>query len=374
MAVGSDGIDWAPYRNRGEAAFVLCQLINRLLDPDIGILWYCYGNDKGSAIVLRKARPNKFGFGHSVIFRWHPVHHGPLPPPDPPKETVSAVKFFTDFLTDSDNEHAISFGFDVLAIIATTAIAIPAGAAVGTAGAIVTAAALIGAFLCAMIDGAYLTLRHLLGGSVEEKSASSTAWDHDPLIGNLSILGVALTLPDFFMHSAATAKDIGKAVRELRARPGALKGEVLAQQARARRLGTAAAGFESRAEELTAQSERVSALSASRLADSAKMLGDRAKRIAAAAKDAHDRSVYLQDKLHAKIIHEMATGTGAFVAEKAGLVGTPTSVGYSIHDNMDKISWVQANLLPFLAGGFGGFGGLPGTFVFNVATSHTSQT
>jgi hypothetical protein len=337
-----------------------------MLGPHVGVVWSTWT----AAIVLRKPKLDSLGFGHSAVFKWHPVAHGPLPPPAPATSAaVPATNFLTKFLADKDKEHEISFGFDILAVVVATAIAIPAAGALGT----ISLVALTGAAICTLLDGAYLTLRYFLGGSVEEKSASATAWDNDPLIGNLSIIGLVLTLPDFFINGAATVKSIPKAVEALRGKPAALIAEAAAPGARGAKLSAAASSLESRAAELAAQSRRGNALSRSRLMEASSMLGARAEKIAQAAEEAYKKGEAMQASLHAKIIQEMLNETGKFIAEKGSVVvGSPAAIGYGIHDNWDKLSWAGRHMMLGMANSMYRYNMNPGSFITTVATSHQS--
>jgi hypothetical protein len=361
---GGSDIDWAPYHNRGEAACFLFRLVDRMLGPDVGVVWTAWD----AAIVLRKPILDNLGFGHSAIFRWHPAGHGALPPPAVPNNPVPATNFFADFLANKDNEHKISFGFDVLAIVVATAIAV---AATPVAAALAFLA-LIGAGVCALLDGAYLALRYFSGGSVESRSASATAWDNDPVIGNLSIVGLALTMPDFFINGAATVKNIPKALGELKGKPAKMAAEVAAEQAKAADLGAEAAQLSTVSEEAAAlarNSQRASALSKAQLAAASEVLGARAQKIAQAAGEAYARGEALQATLHTRIMHEMAAESAKFAAEKGSLlVGSNTAIGYFVYDN-----WVSQHMLPPHAAVSYQFNANPGSFIMTVATSHQSR-
>jgi hypothetical protein len=359
MAGGDGGvqIDWAPYLSRGEAACFLFRLVDRMLGPDVGVVWTAWD----AAIVLRKPRLDNLGYGQSAVFRWHPAGHGPLPAPAPPANAVPATNFFTNFFANKDNEHKIGFGFDVLAIVVATAITVAATPVATAIGLL----ALLGAGICALLDGEYLAMRYFSGGSVESRTAGAAAWDNDPLVGNLSVIGLVLTLPDFFINGPATVKSIPKALEELKGKPAVLAAEVAAQQNKAAKLGGAAANLADRSAELARQSQRASALSRSRLLEASDMLGARAEKIAKSAGEAYAQGEKLQAELHTKIMHEMAD----FAAEKGSTaVGSPTSIGYFAYDN-----WLSKYMLPPHPAVSYQFNRNPGTFIMTVATSHQSK-
>jgi hypothetical protein len=349
-------INWAPYSNEGEASFCLTQFINKVLSPDIGIIW-C---STDACALIRKATPDADGFSYTVVMDWHPVLPPPPPPPKPSlwqkvekifwdemeqegerevaygQANLAFGQAVVDFFGSKDGEHITGLAFDVLGVVCFIALFIPgvgeaelgfvaaikAGQMALTAGRVTAGLAVAGTMLAARVDGTYVLLRYRDG----EEAARN--WEESPEATKESIAAAILALPDFLVGGAMLARDLATL-------PGRI-GTAGQEAARARNQIAGADQYVKKIE--TKHGGAVPPGSR----DSKKIAANtaRAERLADLAKEANLRSQQLSNKLYVAML---ANAPSTFI-------GTPVGEAYFNHDDPhfwpDHLGWVGNLLTP----------------------------
>ena len=243
-----DTINWTPYANRGEAAFCMSRFADKAVSSELGLIW-C-GDD--ACTLLRDPRYDADGYGYALMLQWS----APLPPPPPEPKTfwqkverlfeesmeaqleanemetqanLAMWQSISSWFANKDNEHKVGLLFDVIGVVGFVCLFIPgigeaemgliaaarAGEVLLTVGRVTAAAAATGSALGAVVDGRYLGLRYLGGGSQAQREEAAKQWDDSKLATHMSIAAAILALPDFAVGGVMTLKDLSSLPRTI---------------------------------------------------------------------------------------------------------------------------------------------------------------
>ncbi len=350
-----DTINWTPYANQGEAAFCMGRFANKAVSTELGLIW-CGDN---ACTLLRDPKYDADGYGYVLMLQWSAAL--PPPPPEPKTFWQKVEKLFEDsmemqmeanememqgnlamwqsisgWFANKDNEHKVGLLFDVIGVVGFVCLFIPgigeaemgliaaarAGEVLLTVGRVTAAAAATGSALGAVVDGRYLGLRYLGGGSQAQREEAAKQWDDSRLASNMSIAAAILALPDFAVGGVMTLKDLSS-----------LPGAVDKAGADAAKLREAAAPKLAKADELRGRIQNEPAWMKPKLENKAANIAQRAAKLTKRAEEADRKAKVLTNKLLAAML----------INAPATFVGTPQAEAYFVHDNHD---WLGSLLMP----------------------------
>jgi hypothetical protein len=349
-----------PYATAGEATFCLGRFADAAGGPGLGLIW----SDGTACTLLRKPQYDADGFGYSLIVEWRGGRGAP-PLPQNPTMVQRVVKFFEDAITASgerklaelqsdmaigqevstwlgnkDHEHAVSFGFDILAIVCVAMLFIPVvgevemavGAVVEGGEALATAAKVTGviagggAMLGAYVDGRYLGTRYFVGADAAKE------WDESPQAATLSMAAAILALPDFAVGGVMLVQDVGRFSKA-----------ATAARESTEALRTAEAAKAAKAQSLLDRIPEEPAWKAKHLVRKSGEVSARAAKFGKKADEAAGRAMKLQYKIYTLML----------LNAPSTFIGTPTAEAYFKHDNPHlnetlhtASKWLGALLVP----------------------------